>query len=194
MFAFSPQTTVICLGSLGLVFNYKLDLRTVVSFDLEQTTPNIRHVFNMELIESEYTWKWRGYDHKQCQPTGWLWWFGRYTLFGGSIMSYWWHKKLLWFSVTMHVTVFFHNQSLIDSCSLVANSVKLFCGKSAKKSTCVTASKHNTNNTRRPTSSRCGSACNMAQAWNMSQSLRQAKTLQEARTPAKKIATSVRHF
>ena len=47
---------------------------------------------------------------------------------------------------------------------------------------------------RRPASSRCQPACNMAEAWNASELLRLAKTPAEAKSAAKRLAHSVRHI
>ena len=48
-------------------------------------------------------------------------------------------------------------------------------------------------NLRKPTSTRCLAARNMAEAWNFSKELREAKTLPEAKRVASKLAHTVRH-
>ena len=47
---------------------------------------------------------------------------------------------------------------------------------------------------RKPASTRCVSARNMALVWNASTELREAKTLHAAKLAAQKYAESVRHF
>ena len=49
-------------------------------------------------------------------------------------------------------------------------------------------------NLRRPSSTRCIAAYNMADTWNASEQLRAAKTLTQAKTAAKKFASAVRHI
>ena len=47
---------------------------------------------------------------------------------------------------------------------------------------------------RKPTSTRCVAASNMAKAWNASPLLREAKSLTEAKSAAKKLAEEARHL
>ena len=47
---------------------------------------------------------------------------------------------------------------------------------------------------RKPTSTRCVAASNMAKAWNASSLLREAKSLTEAKSAAKKLAEEARHL
>ena len=59
---------------------------------------------------------------------------------------------------------------------------------------CDSRTRGNTQDWRRPTSTRCVAANNMSLVWNASPQLREAKTLTEAKLAAKKLSVSVRHF